>query len=171
MEGDSASSAELYALLSSLSDLPIDQEFAVTGSVNQRGEVQAIGGATYKIEGFYDVCKAKGLTGTQGMIIPKDNVKNLVLREDVVQAVKEGKFTIHAVSDVEEGVEILTGTPAGEPDAQGAYPEGSVNGRIVQNLERLAAKAKEFSGRNNERDGDSSNGGTGENGTPNHGTE
>ncbi|MCH7521822.1 MAG: AAA family ATPase, partial [Candidatus Marinimicrobia bacterium] len=147
VEGDSASSAELYTLLSSLSGLPINQGLAVTGSVNQRGEIQAIGGAIYKIEGFFDVCKGKGLTGRQGVVIPKANIKNLVLREDVIEAVREKKFTIYAVERVEEGIEILTGVPAGEPDGDGAYPEGTVNYRIVQNLEHLAAKAKELMGR------------------------
>ena len=146
VEGDSASSAELYTLLSSLSGLPINQGFAVTGSVNQRGEIQAIGGATHKIEGFFDVCKGKGLTGHQGVVIPKDNIRNLVLREDVIEAVREKKFTIYAVERVEEGIEILTGVPAGEPDGNGAYPEGTVNYHIVQNLEHLATKAKELMG-------------------------
>ena len=152
VEGDSASSAELYVLLSSLSGLPINQGIAVTGSVNQRGEIQTIGGATYKIEGFFDVCKAKGLTGKQGVIVPRDNIKNLVLREDVT-AVRDGKFTVYAVKSVEEGIEILTGVPAGEPDDEDAYPEGTVNYHIVQNLEHLAAKSRELMGRGEERDG------------------
>ncbi|MSQ22347.1 MAG: ATP-binding protein [Dehalococcoidia bacterium] len=142
VEGDSASSAELYALLSSLAASPIQQSIAVTGSVNQRGEIQAIGGAIYKIEGFFDVCKAKGLTGRQGVIIPKDNIRNLVLREDVIQAVRDGLFTVYAVDTVEQGMEILTGMPAGEADAIGRYPEGTLNYAISKNLEQMAAKAR-----------------------------
>ena len=146
VEGDSASSAELYALLSSLSNIPIKQGLAVTGSVNQLGEIQAIGGASYKIEGFYEVCKAKGLTGRQGVVIPKDNIKNLVLRDDVVQAVRDGQFTVYAAETVEQGIEILTGVPAGEPDADESYPEGTLNYAIIRNLEQLAANARELGG-------------------------
>ena len=146
VEGDSASSAELYALMSSLSGIPIKQGLAVTGSVNQLGEIQAIGGATYKIEGFYEVCKAKGLTGRQGVVIPKDNIKNLVLRDDVVQAARDGQFTVYAVETVEQGIEVLTGVPAGELDADGSYPEGTVNYAINRNLEQLAARAREMGG-------------------------
>jgi lon-related putative ATP-dependent protease len=153
VEGDSASSAELYALLSSLSGLPINQGIAVTGSVNQRGDVQAIGGATYKIEGFFDVCKAQGLTGNQGVVIPSDNIKNLVLRDEVVQAVRDGKFTIYAVNRVGEGIQILTGVSSGEPDANGEYPEGTVNYQIAQKFEYLASKAKENAARSDSRDG------------------
>lgn len=146
VEGDSASSAELYALLSSLADLPINQGIAVTGSVNQRGEIQAIGGATHKIEGFFEVCKAKGLTGHQGVIIPEDNVKNLVLRDDVVQAVRDGLFTVYAVETVEQGMEILTDMPAGEPDDKGSYPKDTLNYAIHKKLEHLAEKARELAG-------------------------
>ena len=144
VDGDSASSAELYALLSSLSGIPIDQSFAVTGSVNQHGEIQAIGGATYKIEGFFDVCKAQGLTGRQGVVIPRDNVKNLVLRDDVIQAVRDGLFRVCSVEHVEEGIEILTGLPAGKPDENGGYPEGTLNHAISKNLEHLATRAREL---------------------------
>ncbi|MDO8750952.1 MAG: ATP-binding protein [Dehalococcoidia bacterium] len=164
VEGDSASSAELYALLSSLAGIPIQQSIAVTGSVNQRGEIQAIGGAIYKIEGFFDVCKAKGLTGRQGVIIPKDNIRNLVLREDVIQAVRDGLFTVYAVETVEQGIEILTGMPAGEPDAGGRYPEGTLNHAICKNLDHLATKAREVEGR--DRDGDSRNGASDQPGGP-----
>ena len=150
VEGDSASSAELYALLSSLSNIPISQGIAVTGSVNQLGEIQAIGGATYKVEGFFDVCQAKGLTGNPGVVIPKDNIRNLVLREDVVQAVRDGKFTVYAVETVEQGIEVLTGVPAGDPDDKGSYPEGTLNHAIGKNLEHLAARAKETAGRRDE---------------------
>ena len=138
VEGDSASSAELYALLSSLADLPISQSLAVTGSVNQKGEVQPIGGANQKIEGFYDVCQAKGLTGRQGVLIPHQNLRNLMLREDVVAAVKKGKFHIYAVKTVDEGMEILTGVAAGEKGADGNYPEGTINHRVDQRLRELA---------------------------------
>ncbi len=110
VDGDSASSTELYALLSALSEVPVKQGYAVTGSVNQRGEVQAIGGVNEKIEGFFDICKARGLTGDQGVLIPKSNVQHLMLRQDVIEAVREGKFAIYAVSHVDEGMEILTGS-------------------------------------------------------------
>jgi lon-related putative ATP-dependent protease len=146
VEGDSASSAELYVLLSSLAELPIRQDIAVTGSVNQRGEIQAIGGATTKIEGFFDVCKGMpgGLTGDQGVILPAANVPNLMLREDVVDAVTDGKFHIYPVRTVDEGIEILTGVPAGERDADGVYPSDSVNGRVDRRLRALAEELEEF---------------------------
>ncbi|MEA3407647.1 MAG: AAA family ATPase [Chloroflexota bacterium] len=145
VEGDSASSAELYALLSSLAELPIKQSLAVTGSVNQRGQVQAIGGVNEKIEGFFDICKERGLTGDQGVLIPASNVKNLMLRQDVRDAVEAGNFHIYAVETVDEGIEILTGVPAGEPDEEGNYPEGTVNYRVKQRLAELAEKRSEFS--------------------------
>ena len=145
VEGDSAASAEIYALLSSLSGYPIRQDLAVTGSVNQRGEVQAIGGVNDKIEGFYDVCKAQGLTGTQGVLIPQSNIKNLMLREDVVQAVQEGQFHIYSVSTIDEGVTLLTGRPAGARLTDGGYPQGTVNGAVQDQLQELAQKVKGFS--------------------------
>ncbi len=147
VDGDSASSTELYAILSSLSGLLIKQGVAVTGSVNQQGQVQAIGGVNQKIEGFYDVCKAKGLTGEQGVIIPHQNVKNLMLREDVVQAVEEGKFHVYAVKSIDEGIELLTGVPAGEEQADGTYPEGTVNYLVNMRLQEQAESMKSFSGR------------------------
>jgi lon-related putative ATP-dependent protease len=134
IDGDSASSTELYAIISSLSDIPIHQGIAITGSVNQKGKIQAIGGVNQKIEGFFDVCKAKGLTGQQGVLIPKANVKNLMLKREVVDAVKKGRFHIYRVSTVEQGIEILTGFPAGTPDADGNYPEGSVYGKVQAKL-------------------------------------
>jgi lon-related putative ATP-dependent protease len=143
VEGDSASSTELYALLSALSGLPIKQSIAVTGSVNQHGEVQAIGGVNQKIEGFFDVCKVKGLNGEQGVIIPQSNVANLMLREDVVEAVAAKKFSIWAVSTVNEGIEILTGAPAGERGTDGKFPEGSVNYRVEQRLREFGERMKE----------------------------
>jgi len=144
VEGDSASSTELYALLSSLADLPIKQSIAVTGSVNQKGEIQPIGGVTWKVEGFYEVCKAKGLTGGQGVIIPHQNVQHLMLKDELVQAVKEGKFHIWPVKTIDEGIEILTGVPAGEKDEQGSYPPESVHGRVSKKLQDFAEKLKEF---------------------------
>jgi len=144
IEGDSASSAELYALLSSLAEVPINQSFAVTGSVNQRGQVQAIGGVNQKIEGFFDVCKGRGLTGEQGVLIPESNVKNLMLRKDVVEAVKEGSFHVYPVESVDEGIAILTGMPAGERDEEGNYPEGTINAKVEQRLAELAEKRAKF---------------------------
>jgi len=144
VEGDSASSAELYALLSSLSGYPINQELAVTGSVNQRGQVQAIGGVNEKIEGYFLTCKLKGLTGNQGVVIPASNVKHLMLREEVVDAVREGRFHIYAVSTIDEGIEILTGKEAGQQQEDGTYPEGTVNWAVHQRLRELAEKVKGF---------------------------
>ncbi len=145
VEGDSASSTELYALLSALSGLPIKQGIAVTGSVNQHGEVQAIGGVNEKIEGFFDVCKIKGLTGEQGVLIPKSNVQNLMLREDIVEVVRAQKFHIWAVSTIDEGIEILTGVPAGERGRDGKFPEGAVNYLVDQRLREFAECLKEIS--------------------------
>jgi predicted ATP-dependent protease len=144
VEGDSASSTELYAILSSLSGLPVQQGVAVTGSVNQKGEVQPIGGVNEKIEGFFDICKAKGLTGRQGVIIPYQNMRNLMLREEVVDAVRQGQFHIYAVRTVDEGIEILAGVAAGEKAADGSYPEGTVNYLIDQRLNELAEGLKGF---------------------------
>jgi lon-related putative ATP-dependent protease len=144
IEGDSASSAELYALLSALAQAPISQSIAVTGSVNQYGEVQPIGGVNEKIEGFFDVCKAKGLSGNQGVAIPASNVKHLMLRADVVEAVKEGKFQIYPVQTIDEGIEILMGVPAGERDESGNFPEGTINDRVEKRLIEFAEKYLAF---------------------------
>ena len=144
VEGDSASSTELYALLSSLSGLPIKQGIAVTGSVNQKGEVQAIGGVNEKIEGFFETCQAKGLTGEQGVLIPESNVQNLMLKEEVVEAVKEGKFHIWSVKTVDEGIEILTGVKAGARQEDGTFEEDSVNDRVDKRLRELAEKMRDF---------------------------
>jgi lon-related putative ATP-dependent protease len=144
VDGDSASSTEIYALLSSLSDIPIKQYIAVTGSVNQKGEVQAIGGVNQKIEGFYDCCRSKGLTRRQGVLIPESNVKDLMLRKDVVEAVKKGEFHIYPVKSIDQGIEILTGTKAGERQAAGTYPEGTVNFLVDQKLRELAEGLKNF---------------------------
>lgn len=143
IDGDSASSTELYALLSALSGLPIKQGVAVTGSVNQKGEIQPIGGVNEKIEGFFRVCKEKGLTGEQGVIIPERNVDNLMLSEEVVEAVREGKFHIYPVKTVEEGIEILTGVPAGMKRKDGTFPEGTVFARVAARLEEIRAALKE----------------------------
>jgi lon-related putative ATP-dependent protease len=140
VEGDSASSAELYALLSALSGIPIRQSLAVTGSVNQEGQVQAIGGVNEKVEGFFDLCKARGLTGEQGVLIPASNVRHLMLRRDVVEAVKSGKFHVYAVETIDQGIEILTGVAAGERDAAGQFPAGSVNQKVEARLIELAEK-------------------------------
>jgi len=146
VEGDSASSTEIYALLSSISGLPLRQDIAVTGSVNQKGEIQPIGGVNEKIEGFFDVCRAKGLTGKQGVMIPHLNIDDLMLRKDVVQAVKEGKFRIYPVRTIDQGIEILTGMEAGESTEGGRFKEGTVNDRVDKKLRELGAKIKEFEG-------------------------
>jgi predicted ATP-dependent protease len=144
VEGDSASVAELCALLSALANAPIKQAFAVTGSVNQHGQVQAIGGVNEKIEGFYDVCKAKGRTGEQGVLIPAANVKHLMLREDVAAAAA-GQFHVYAVQTIDEAISLLTGLPAGTVDAHGNFPEGSVNYRVQQRLKELSRLRQEYS--------------------------
>ena len=143
IDGDSASSTELYALLSSLADAPIRQGIAVTGSVNQHGQIQPIGGVNQKIEGFFDVCRAKGLSGEQGVMIPIQNVHNLMLRKDVVEAVAGGKFHIYPVASVDEGIEILTGIPAGAR-VDGVYPEATINHRVERRLTEYAEKLKEY---------------------------
>jgi predicted ATP-dependent protease len=148
VEGDSASSTELYAILSSLSGIPVKQNIAVTGSVNQKGEIQPIGGVNHKIEGFYEVCKAKELTGDQGVLIPHQNVINLMLKEEVVDAVKQGKFHIYSAKTVDDGIEILTGTKAGERQPDGSYPRGSINYLVSLKLGDMADKLKAFSGPN-----------------------
>lgn len=143
VDGDSASSTELYAMLSALADLPIDQGLAVTGSVNQFGQVQAIGGVNEKIEGFYDVCAAAGLTGRQGVLIPESNAKHLMLRHDVVAAAAEGRFRIHAVRTIEEGIELLTGMPAGTRRPDGRFPTGTVYRRVENRLRAFHAAQRD----------------------------
>jgi predicted ATP-dependent protease len=133
-------------LLSSISGLPLRQDIAVTGSVNQKGEVQPIGGVNQKVEGFFDVCKAKGLTGKQGVMIPQLNVDDLMLRKDVVEAVKEGKFHIYPVKTIDQGIEILTGIEAGEGPGDGRFKEGTVNDLVDKKLRELGMKIKEFEG-------------------------
>ncbi|MEM1307249.1 MAG: AAA family ATPase, partial [Pseudomonadota bacterium] len=144
VDGDSASSTELYALLSALAEVPIRQGLAVTGSVNQFGEVQAIGGANEKIEGFFDICKSDGLTGDQGVLIPKANAQHLMLRQDVVDACQAGQFHVHAVETIDQGIEILTGVAAGTVDADGAYPDGTINARVQARLAAFATAARNF---------------------------
>lgn len=144
IEGDSASSAELYALLSALSGLPIKQSLAVTGSIDQRGQVQAIGGVNEKIEGYFDVCRLRGLTGDQGVLIPVSNIANLMLRQDVVDAVRDGKFHIYPVTTIDEGISLLTGVPAGEPDESATFPPDTVNGRVVARLAHFTEKQRQF---------------------------
>lgn len=144
VEGDSASAAELYALLSSLADVPIRQDIAVTGSINQRGEIQPIGGVTHKVEGFYHICKLKGLTGTQGVMIPHQNVRNLMLKDEVIDAVRAGQFHLWAVKSVDEGIEVLTGKPAGRQLSENCFEEDSINDRVMWRLRRFAETARRF---------------------------
>jgi predicted ATP-dependent protease len=155
VEGDSASSTELYALMSSLSRLPLQQGIAVTGSVNQLGRLQPIGGVNEKIEGFFSVCKARGMNGRQGVVIPVQNVKNLMLNKEVIAAVRERNFHIWAVSTIDEGIEILTGTPAGSLQTDGSWPEGTVNFLIDRRLREMAEAVRRFGrpeGKNENRD-------------------
>lgn len=144
IEGDSASSTELFAILSSLSGLPINQGIAVTGSVNQKGEIQPIGGATHKIEGFFELCKTRGLTGKQGVIVPHQNVINLNLNDEVIQAVKDKKFHIYPITTIDEGIEILTGVPAGNKLPNGMYPKGTVNYLVFEKLRKYATTVLKF---------------------------
>jgi len=138
IEGDSASSAELYAILSALAELPIRQDLAVTGSVNQFGQVQAIGGVNEKIEGFFDLCRQRGLSGSQGVLIPQANVQHLMLRSDVIEACGAGRFAVYAIGDIDQGIELLTGVAAGERGPDGAFGAGSVNARVEQRLREFA---------------------------------
>ena len=142
VDGDSASSTELYAILSSLSELPIKQNIAVTGSVNQKGEIQAIGGLTDKIEGFFNICKLRGLTGDQGIMMPYQNIKNLNLNDEVIKAVKDGTFHIYAIKTVDEGIELLTGVPAGKKNKNGQYPAGTVNYLVNEKLKKYSQAAE-----------------------------
>ena len=137
IDGDSASLAELCALLSNLANAPILQSLAITGSVNQLGQAQAIGGVNEKIEGFFDICAARGLSGQQGVVIPVSNVKHLMLRRDVIDAVTKGFFAIYAVENVDQAISLLTGIPAGEVDEKGSYPEGTINDLVIERLAEL----------------------------------
>jgi predicted ATP-dependent protease len=138
VDGDSASSTEVYALLSALSEIPIRQEFAVTGSVNQQGDIQPIGGVNQKIEGFYDVCRLKGLTGTQGVLIPAENVDDLMLRDEVIEAVSNGKFHIYPVATIEQGIEILTGCHAGKRTPSGKFEPNTIFAKADDRLAQMA---------------------------------
>jgi predicted ATP-dependent protease len=146
VEGDSAAAAELFALLSALADARVRQGVAVTGSVNQHGQIQPIGAVNAKVEGFFDVCRQHGLSGDQGVVIPAGNVQHLMLRQDVLDAVEAGSFHVWAIDTVEQGIELLTGLPAGERGPDGAYREGSVNRRIADRLAELAELARLFRG-------------------------
>ena len=144
VEGDSASLAELCALISILAKAPINQALAVTGSINQQGRVQPIGAINEKIEGFFDVCKARGLNGKHGLVIPAANVVHLMLRADIVEACRARLFVVYAVENMDQAIEILTGGAAGEPDENGDFPEGSLNQRVLQQLVEFAVVAESF---------------------------
>jgi predicted ATP-dependent protease len=144
VDGDSASSTELYALLSSISEVPIKQNIAVTGSVNQMGEIQPIGGINQKIEGFFEICKEKGLTGDQGVMMPVKNLKHLMLRHEVIEAVRQGKFHIYAVSTIDEGISILTGLESGKPKMDGSYPDNTISFKVEKKLREMAEKLRSF---------------------------
>jgi predicted ATP-dependent protease len=135
VDGDSATAAELCALLSAIAELPLKQSLAITGSMNQHGEVQAIGGINEKIEGFFDVCLKLGLTGEQGVIMPLSNVQHLMLRQDVIDAVAENKFQIHAIDSIEQALALLSGIEVGQLNEQGQYPEGSFNASVAKRLQ------------------------------------
>ncbi len=143
VDGDSASSTELYALLSALSRVPLRQDVAVTGSVNQKGEIQAIGGVNEKVEGFFDTCRAFGLTGRQGVLIPESNVSDLMLRKDVVEAIAQARFRIYTAATVEEGIEVLTGVEAGVPNEEGEYLGDTVFALVQRRLAKMAKDARE----------------------------
>jgi len=144
VDGDSASSAELYTLLSALADVPVEQGFAVTGSVNQHGEVQAIGGVNEKIEGYFDICQSRGLTGKQGVLIPRSNIKHLMLRPDIVEAVRENRFRVYGISTINKGLSVVTGVNAGERNSKGVFPAGSVNAKVEARLNELADQRRDF---------------------------
>jgi predicted ATP-dependent protease len=145
IDGDSASSAELYALLSAISRVPLRQDLAVTGSVNQHGAIQPIGGANHKIEGFFNLCRERGLTGNQGVLIPASNVKHLMLRHDVIAAVEAGEFHIYPVEHIDQGIEILTGKPAGYRNDDACYPPDTINDLVQRRITDLAQKTRDFS--------------------------
>jgi predicted ATP-dependent protease len=138
VEGDSASCAELYVLLSSISGVPLKQSIAVTGSMDQTGDVQPVGGINEKIEGFFDLCRLTGLDGTQGVIIPEKNIRHLMLKKDVIEAVRNGEFSLYAIRNVDEGLEIMTGREVGAMGADGTYPEGTINALVAQRLTEIA---------------------------------
>jgi predicted ATP-dependent protease len=143
VEGDSATCAELYVILSSLAGIPLKQHIAVTGSMDQNGDVQPIGGVNEKIEGFFELCKMRGLDGTQGVVIPGKNVHNLMLKKEVVDAVRDGKFSIYPIDRVEEGLEIFTDMPVGERKEDGTFPEGTLHSLVMKRLEEITESFKE----------------------------
>jgi predicted ATP-dependent protease len=149
VDGDSASSSELYALISAISGVPIKQCFAVTGSVNQRGQIQPVGGINEKIEGFFDLCRTRGLTGEHGVLIPAANVKHLMLRGEIVEAAGRGEFHVYAIETIDQGIELLTGRPAGKADEEGVFPEGSVNSLVQTQLAEFARLARAAAGSDN----------------------
>ncbi|MCL2354934.1 MAG: hypothetical protein FWC68_03525 [Oscillospiraceae bacterium] len=142
VDGDSASSTEAYAILSSLSEIPINQAIAVTGSINQKGLIQPIGGVNEKVEGFYQLCKKRGLTGEHGVIIPIQNVRTLSLSDELIEDVKNGKFHVYAVKTIDEGIEILTGVPAGKKNKNGKFPAGTINYLAYEKLKKYAELSK-----------------------------
>jgi lon-related putative ATP-dependent protease len=152
VEGDSASCAELYVILSSLSGVPLKQNLAITGSMDQHGDVQPIGGVNEKIEGFFDLCKVRGLDGTHGVVIPRKNLSNLMLKKEIVDAVRNGKFAIYAISRVEEGVELFTGMPAGELRDDGTWPEGSINYLVMKRLDEISKAYKDKEKKEEQKD-------------------
>ncbi len=154
IDGDSASSTELFAILSTIANVPIKQGVAVTGSVNQWGEIQPIGAVNQKIEGFFDVCRAKGLTGEQGVIIPRKNVKNLMLRDDVIEAVRQGRFHIYPIDHVDQGITILTGIEAGKEDGKGRFPDASINARVMVRLDEMADELRNYTSSQVEEEGE-----------------
>jgi predicted ATP-dependent protease len=143
VDGDSASVAEVCAILSALSGLPLRQDLAVTGSMNQKGEIQSIGAVNEKIEGFFNACQAKGMTGTQGVIMPRLNLDDLMLPDKVIEAVAQRKFRLYAIAHIDEGLELLTGVPAGEKDAEGKYPEDTLHYKVDQRLRELNKEKKD----------------------------
>jgi predicted ATP-dependent protease len=151
VEGDSASAAELFAIVSALADVPLRQSLAVTGSINQMGKIQPIGGVNEKIEGFFDLCDKRGLDGEQGVIIPRSNVKHLMLRKDVVAAAAAGKFHVYAIETADEGIALLSGMDAGERDEQGNFPEGSINERVESRLMAMAEAFKQHDERGSQK--------------------
>jgi predicted ATP-dependent protease len=160
IDGDSASSTEIYALLSSLSNIPLRQDIAVTGSVNQHGQIQPIGGVNEKIEGFFAVCRERGLTGKQGVMIPALNVPDLMLRPEVIEAVRRGEFHIYSIETVEQGIEVLSGVPAGTLADGGTWSEGSVYAQVDERLGGYAASLKRFAARGDEMKEDPASGGS-----------
>jgi predicted ATP-dependent protease len=142
IEGDSATCAEVYALLSSISGIPLKQSYAITGSMNQHGQVQPIGGVNEKIEGFYELCKLNGLNGKHGVIIPMRNMINLMLKKEVIEAVNKGKFNIYSIDNIEDGIEILTGMKPGEIKPSGTYPKGTFNDTVAKKLKELSNALK-----------------------------